>query len=364
MGVLKKIFIILAFNIGVLSTSHMGIEKAVLTKAPFVPPYITRRENKKVVASLRCREGEAVIAKGVRYKRSTFEGEVPGPMIRILEGDHLELQLINPIGNLHKYSICLNALTGPGGGSGVTVVAPGETAIVIFKALNPGPYIYYCGTMPVGERISNGMYGMIFVQPKNYSRVDKEFYIMQGEVYTNGAEKFASYGRSVLAKFDIKNALAEKPSFVFFNGLYARHTIKKEHLVARVGDVVRMYVGNAGPNLISSFHIMGEIFDKVYIEGGAAINKNVQTTLVPPGGAVIVELKVEFPGYYAFIDHSMFRALYKGAIGVLRVEGKANPAVFSSVKIASHNSKAKTQGLKSKKKTIKIKKHKAVQQRN
>ncbi|MDG2194748.1 MAG: c-type cytochrome, partial [Polaribacter sp.] len=196
-----------------------------------------------------------------------------------------------------------------------------------FKTLNPGLYVYHCATAPVGMHIANGMYGLILVEPEGgLPKVDKEYYIMQGDFYTKGEN-----GAPGLQAFDMKKAVDEDADYVVFNGKVGALT-GDNAITANVGETVRLYVGNGGPNLVSSFHVIGEIFDKVHIEGGTAINEHVQTTLIPAGGASIVEFKVDVPGTFIIVDHSIFRAFNKGALGMLKVKGAENKKLYSGVK--------------------------------
>ena len=174
--------------------------------------------------------------------------------------------------------------------------------------------------------IANGMYGLILVEPKGgLPLVDKEYYIMQGDFYTKGEN-----GAPGLQSFDMQKAVDEDADYVVFNGSVDALT-GDNAITANVGETVRLYVGNGGPNLVSSFHVIGEIFDKVRVEGGSMINENVQTTLIPAGGAAIVEFRVDVPGTFILVDHSIFRAFNKGALGMLKVEGEENKAIYSGV---------------------------------
>lgn len=223
------------------------------------------------------------------------------------------------------HNIDLHAVTGPGGGAAASFTAPGHSSVFSFKALNAGLYVYHCATAPVGMHIANGMYGLILVEPKEgLPKVDREYYVMQGDFYTKGKN-----GEPGLQPFSMEKALKEQPEYVVFNGSVGAMTGDKA-LKAKVGETVRLYVGNGGPNLISSFHVIGEIFDKVYIEGGTkSINENVQTTLIPAGGSAIVEFKVEVPGTAILVDHSIFRTFNKGSLGMLKVEGAEDKSVYS-----------------------------------
>ena len=293
---------------------------------PTVPAPVGDRAAKKVIVHLEATEEEGELADGVTYKFWTFNSTVPGTFIRIRVGDEVELHLKNASNSVMPHNIDLHAVNGPGGGAEATNVAPGKTAIFNFKALNPGLYVYHCAAAPVTMHIANGMYGLILVEPAGgLPKVDREYYIMQSEFYTKG--KTDEKG---LQDFDQDKGVDENPTYVVFNGK-KNALMGDKMLEAKVGETVRLYVGNAGPNLASSFHVIGEIFDRVYVEGGSKINENVQTTLIPAGGAVIVEFKVEEPGEYVLVDHSIFRAFNKGAIGILKVTGEKNPQVFNKV---------------------------------
>jgi nitrite reductase (NO-forming) len=223
------------------------------------------------------------------------------------------------------HNIDLHAVSGQGGGAAASVTAPGHSSQFSFKALNSGLYVYHCATAPVGMHIANGMYGLILVEPKSgFPKVDKEFYVMQSEFYTAG-----KYGEEGLQPFSMEKAIKEEPDYVVFNGSVGALTGDKA-LTAKVGETVRIFIGNGGPNLISSFHVIGDIFDRVYTEGGTTANQfNVQTTLVPAGGSSIVEFKVDVPATYILVDHSIFRTFNKGSLGMLKVTGPENKEVYS-----------------------------------
>jgi nitrite reductase (NO-forming) len=307
-----------------MANTDLPVEQAVLTAAPQVPPPITRKTPAKVVINLETIEKVGRLSDGVEYTFWTFGGHVPGSFIRIREGDTVEFHLNNHPSSKMPHNIDLHAVTGPGGGAASSFTAPGHSSRFSFKALNPGLYVYHCATAPVGMHIANGMYGLILVEPKGgLRRVDKEYYVMQGEFYTKG-----SYGEAGLQPFDMAKALTEIPDYVVFNGSVGA-MVGENAMRANVGETVRLYVGNGGPNLVSSFHVIGEIFDSVYVEAGNLVNNNVQSTLIPAGGAAIVEFKVEVPGTFILVDHSIFRAFNKGALAMLKVDGPENLAVYS-----------------------------------
>jgi nitrite reductase (NO-forming) len=302
-----------------------GEEQAVLTDAPNVPPPITRRHPTKVIVNLEVQEVVKPLADGVEYTFWTFGGSVPGKFIRVREGDLVEFTLNNHPSSSMPHNIDLHAVTGPGGGAAASLTPPGHASRFSFRALNPGLYVYHCATAPVGMHVANGMYGLILVEPGDgMPPVDREYYVMQSEFYTAG-----KHGEAGRQPFSMEKAIEENPDYVVFNGSVGALANEKA-LRADVGDTVRLYLGNAGPNLVSSFHVIGEIFDRVRHEGGTGtVNSNVQTTLVPAGGSTIVEFAVQVPGTFILVDNSIFRAFNKGALGMISVEGPEDQLVYS-----------------------------------
>jgi len=298
---------------------------ATLTHAPAVPPAVGSRPAQKVVVELEVVEKVMPIADGTDYMFWTFGGEVPGKMIRIREGDSVEFHLQNHPDNKMPHNIDLHAVTGPGGGAASTATAPGHESVFTFRALIPGVFVYHCATAPVGMHIANGMYGLIVVEPAGgLPPVDREYYVMQGDFYTEG-----DYGAEGLQTFSMQKAIDEDATYVLFNGGVGS-LVGDGALKAEVGETVRLYVGNGGPNLVSSFHVIGEMFDLVFTEGGSVPQSNVQTTLIPAGGATMVEFAVEAPGTMILVDHSIFRTFHKGSLGMLVVNGEENEAVFTA----------------------------------
>ncbi len=307
----------------------LPIEQAILTAPPYVPPPIARKFSARVVVNLEVREVVARLADGVEYTFWTYGGSVPGSFIRVREGDVVEFHLNNHPSSKLPHNIDLHAVTGAGGGAASTFTAPGHSSQFTFQALNPGLYVYHCATAPVPMHIGNGMYGLILVEPKEgLPAVDREYYVMQGEVYTTG-----KYGEQGMQSFDMAKAIDERPPYIVFNGSVGS-LVGDKALTAKVGEHVRIYFGVGGPNVTSSFHIIGEIFDKVYPEAGLSLpNRNVQTTLVPSGGATVVEFKVDVPGTFILVDHSLTRAFNKGALGMLKVTGPENRLIYSGKEI-------------------------------
>ena len=305
-------------------SSELPVIDAIVTHAPEVPPPTDRDHPAKVRVKMETVEKTMTMEDGVEYHYWTFNGDVPGQMIRVREGDTVEVEFSNNPSSTVPHNVDFHAATGQGGGAEASFTAPGHTSTFSFKALQAGLYIYHCAVAPVGMHIANGMYGLILVEPKEgLPKVDKEFYIVQGDFYTKGKK-----GAQGLQPFDMDKAIAEQPEYVVFNG-HVGSIAGDNALKAKAGETVRMYVGNGGPNLVSSFHVIGEIFDKVYVEGGKLINENVQSTVIPAGGAAIIEFKVDIPGSYTLVDHSIFRAFNKGALGQLKVEGDENPEIMT-----------------------------------
>lgn len=303
-----------------LKVDDVGADPNNLPKFPQTPD-----SDGVVRISLTAREVMSEIGKDIYFNYWTYDNQVPGPMLRVKEGDIIELTLTNHISSLHLHNIDLHAVTGTGGGAILTNVKPGETKTFRWKALNPGLYVYHCATPNISTHNSHGQYGMILVEPTGgLPPVDRELYIMQGELYTEG-----DLGKKGLAIFDSETLLSGIPNYVTFNGrLETTPRIK-----ANVGERVRIYVGNGGVNLISSFHLIGEIFDTVYSEGniGGSIEKNVQTTAVLPGGSSIVEFTLDVPGKYLLVDHALAR-MNKGAWAMIEVSGPENSEIYSIVK--------------------------------
>ncbi len=314
-----------------------GVIEEALVAPPAVPAPITRHTPTTVVVHLRTEEKVMDLADGVRYDFWTFNGSVPGPMIRVREGDTVELHLSNDAHSHMSHNIDLHAVMGPGGGAAMTVTNPGHESILTFKAMRPGLFVYHCATAPVPMHIANGMYGTILVEPAaGLPKVDREYYVMQGDFYTQG-----HYHDPGLQNFDTQKLLDEQPTYVLFNG--RENALNGEHaLYSKTGEHLRLFVGNGGPNLSSSFHIIGQIFDSVSSEGGSLLNHNVQTTLIPPGDASTIELTTLVPGTYLLVDHAITRAFMKGALAQLRVDGPARPDLYHG-----QNTKPATQPLPS-----------------
>ncbi len=307
-----------------LTSSQFERVEAIGADPNEVPPAITRGKPTTVSIEVTAKEVIAEVVDGVSFNYWTYDGEVPGPFMRVREGDTVELTITNDPSSLHAHNIDLHAVNGPGGGATLSAVEPGETKTFSWKALAPGLYVYHCATANVSTHNAHGQYGLILVEPaEGMSEVDKEFYVMQGELYTSGG-----LGKKGFVSFDSEALLDGNPTYVTFNGIVE----DTPRMQAEVGDTIRMYVGNGGTNQISSFHVIGEIFDTVYPEAAlsSAPLHDVQTTAVLPGGAAIVEFTVDVPGNYILVDHALAR-MNKGAWAILEVTGEDDPSIYSAV---------------------------------
>lgn len=301
-----------------------GADTSVVRSPDDLPGPVNRSTAQTVRVDLETQEVQARLADGVSYTYWTFNGKVPGPFIRVRVGDTVEVHLKNSASSSMSHSIDLHAVTGPGGGAVMSQAPPGGENTFTFKALNPGAFIYHCATPMVAEHIANGMYGMILVEPEGgLPKVDREFYVMQGEIYTT--QKMGAQGMDTFSEDKLMN---ETPEYFVLNGsvggLTTAHPLK-----AKVGETVRIFFGDGGPNFTSSFHVIGEIFDRVYDQGSltSAPLTNVQTTLVPAGGAAVVEFTTHVPGRYILVDHSLTR-MERGLMGWLLVDGPADKSIY------------------------------------
>src|SRR3989344_575823 len=373
---MKKFYILTAVFVAIIIVSVFYSDKlrgsSVLPAQPVTAIDISRaaddfsapvtRSGNKVTINLQTTEVTAEIMPGVTYEYWTFNGTVPGPFVRIKEGDDVVVSLAHVhaahakgddphsfaldsfavtrveangsddhtgdvVMGHEEHSVDLHAVTGPGGGAVYTKVIPGETKAFQFKATRPGLYIYHCASPHIPTHVANGMYGMILVEPKaGLSKVDREFYVMQGELYTKG--KFGEKGHQ---EFSLEKLQAERPEYFVFNGRVGALT-GENALKVNVGETVRIFFG-VGSHIASNFHVIGGVFDRLFPEGDiiSPPHRNVQTTIVPPGGAAMAEFKLEAPGKYLLVDHSLTRAIDKGALGELVVTGEEQPEVFKKV---------------------------------
>jgi len=301
-------------------------EPAQWSHAPLVPPPITRTDQRRLVVNWTITETKAEIAPGVIYDDYwAIEGKVPGPVLRVREGDLVEVHLTNHVASMRNHNIDFHFVMGPGGGASATNVAPGESAVLEARAMAPGFYMFHCASPDIPTHIANGMYGFVIVEPaEGLPPADREYYVVQSELYTKDGNK----GHQ---QFSMERGERADAQYVVFNGavgaLMGNNAVK-----AGIGEKVRLWVGNAGPNLISSFHVIGQIFDNVYREGDliSPPAHSIQTTLIPAGGAAVVEFASQVPGTFLLVDHAIFR-LHHGAAGSIKIDGGDNKEVFDPV---------------------------------
>jgi nitrite reductase (NO-forming) len=302
----------LGINAGVVSAETI---KAQLATAPNVPPPIRRTQPATVVVNLESNEWVGPLSDDNNYEFWGFNKTVPGPMIRVMVGDTVEIRLKNHKDSKESHNIDFHAITGPGGGASLLNSEPGQESGGKFKMIIPGIFLYHCATASpsIPEHISNGMYGTIVVEPVGGLKpVEKEFQITESEFYTKEGDK----GETL--EFSYENGLDERPSHVVYNGHAS--SLVKNPLRAKAGDTVRIFLTNPGPNFVDSFQLLEQPFDRVYFEGSltTAPAENVKVTKVPTGGAVMAEFKVK-AGTYTFVDPVKNRKDL-GALGLLKVD--------------------------------------------
>jgi len=290
-----------------------------------VPEPIERTESAIVHIYMEAVELTAEIEPGTTFTYWTYNGTVPGPMFRARVGDTVVVHFSNRAESMMTHNVDFHAVTAQGGGAAATSTAPGTTSTFSFKAMHAGLFVYHCATPDVPTHISKGMYGMILIDPETpLSTVDKELYLMQGDIYTKWRPGTVGH-----QEFDDEALFDENPTYVVFNGKFASFT-GNNTIKAEVGDTIRIYFGVGGPNTISSFHLIGEIFDNVYNLAGLENPplESIQTVLVPPGGAVVVDVTFDVPANYILVDHALTRTFQKGAVGIIEVTGDENKEIY------------------------------------
>ncbi|WP_430734270.1 multicopper oxidase domain-containing protein [Fodinisporobacter ferrooxydans] len=276
---------------------------------PPTPVVVKRIGAHDVQIEMTAQETDVEIAPGVKYHSWNFNGTVPGPVIKVKQGDTIHFKLKNMDPKI-PHSMDFHAVTAAPN-KDFANVAPNKEGEFTYTAENPGVFMYHCGTAPVLMHIANGMYGTILVQPKDGyptdKRINKEFVITESEVYKQNDFN------------DMKNG---SPSYVLFNG---KTTEANKPLYAKVGDWVRIYFNNVGPNDVSSFHVVGTQFDTVYVDGNPQnVLHGLQSYAVPASGGLVVEFQVKKEGIYPIVDHEFSKAT-KGAIMKLVVTKDGNP---------------------------------------
>ena len=294
------------------TTSNTTASKAVPTVT--VPDHKTYNaqaptalQGSKVNVTLTVKEVLVAIAPNVAYHAWTFNGTVPGPVIRVRQGQTIHFTLVND--GTMPHSIDFHAAQTPWSVN-YQDVAVGKSFSFDWKANYPGVFMYHCGAPTVIYHMANGMYGAIIVDPAQGWAPAQEYVLVQSEFYTTQLPD-GSYGANP-TKLD-----SGIPDYVVFNGYVNQY--KTAPLTAKAGQRVRIFIVNAGPTLFSAFHVIGAIFSDTYADGNPA-NHMVgnQTVTIPPGGGMVVELTIPQAGLYPFVTHS-FASVGKGALGVIKV---------------------------------------------
>lgn len=288
-----------------------------------VPEPINRDTSKEVEVELEATEQIAEVEDGVTFRYMTFGDQVPGPMIRVREGDRVHLTLTNNTNSKLPHNVDSHAIYGPGGGAEDTMVAPGESATITFTAEYVGAFIYHCAVPNMTQHISSGMFGTFVVEPKEgLPEVDREFYLGRQDMYTVG-----DTGEKGHHKFDMDtmNNLGS-PTYLPMNG--SAETTKLE---AERDERVRVFFVCGGPNYNTYFHPIGNVWDTLYPTGSfrGEPEHNIETTTVPPGAATVAEMELPVPGPIKLVDHALTRTLNKGSLAVLDVKGEENTDVYA-----------------------------------
>jgi nitrite reductase (NO-forming) len=292
-----------------------------------IPSPITRNRPVTHDITLESKDLISEIEPGVEFKYMTYGGQVPGPMIRVRQGDKVNLTFKNNSQNTLLHNVDFHAVYGTGGGSKATLCPPGQTKDLHFKLMYPGAFIYHCAVPKLDEHISSGMYGMIMVEPQEgLPEVDHEFYLGQHEVYTK-----KEAGEKGFHELDVDAMKAENPTYVLLNGEKKALTEKRYGTMkTEVGDTARIFMVTGGPNLSSSFHAIGNVWTKAWREGAIASEPEeyVQTCQVAPGSCGIFEMDFPVPEKSFLVDHALSRYNRKGMLGVIEVEGEEQPHIF------------------------------------
>lgn len=247
------------------------------------------------------------IAPDVKVPLWTFNGTIPGPIIHVRQGDEVRVTFVNKMPQQH--SMDFHAATTPWN-VWYQPVDPGKSITFSFTAKYPGAFMYHCGTPPAFMHISSGMYGAIIVDPVKPLPPAKEFVLVESEFYVTA-------GANNTYQADAQKVLDVRPDYVVFNGVANQYQTRP--LVVRAGDLIRLHVVNAGPSLFSAFHVIGWLFDKVYVDGNPANTLyGIQTYQIPPGGGATFEFTITQPGLYPFVTHA-FAYTGRGAVGLIKV---------------------------------------------
>ncbi|GGE50446.1 hypothetical protein GCM10011391_31510 [Pullulanibacillus camelliae] len=295
---------------------HMSQEDKWKSQPP-TPVKVKRVSPHEINIGMTAQETNIRISKTATYKAWTFNGQAPGPLLVVNQGDLIHLTLTNR-DKMMPHSIDLHAVQAAPSTS-FTDVNPGESKTFTYHADHPGLFMYHCATQPMLQHMGNGMYGVILVKPTGGyptdSIVDRSYVLLQNEWYKEN---------------DYASMLNGNPEEVVFStkALYKgdRHTngddftLKEQPFKAKAGERIRLYFANMGPNHFSALHIVGTVIEDAYIDGNPSNHlKGLQTVAVPPSGSVVVEFLVKKPGRYTILSHQMSDA-EKGASAYIDVK--------------------------------------------
>lgn len=290
------------------SVSHgeapVGAVSAATPERPVIaPPRSSTRYHRIRMETVHVRHE---VAPGVFYDAWTFDSTVPGPVIRVTVGDTVDFTLVNAAKMPHSMDFHAAEIAPD---RAYRNVNPRDSVQFRFVARVPGVFMYHCGTAPVAAHIANGMYGALIVDPRTPRPPAEELVFVQSEFYLGSPS-----GPDSLRGLNWDKVLNLSPDYVVFNGAASRYATRP--IPVAVGKPVRMYVVNAGPNRVSSFHVVGAIFDRVHADGFGRPFEGIQTWSIPVGGGAIFDLRLAEEGLYPFVTHA-FADATKGAVGVL-----------------------------------------------
>ncbi|MFD1563403.1 copper-containing nitrite reductase [Haloarchaeobius amylolyticus] len=294
-----------------------------------IPPPVDWNEPREHDVTIETERVTAEIEPGVTFDYMTFEGQVPGPMIRVRRGDQVNLTFeVSEDLNVAAHNMDFHAVYGPGGGAEATTVAPGDDPMQIsFTADYAGVFIYHCAIPNMDQHISAGMFGSILVEPEDgLPEVDNEYYLGQHEIYTDG-----EVGEEGHHSFDFDAMLDEEPTYVVFNGqAYGFTEDGVGPMEAETGETARVYFANGGPNLLSSLHPIGNVWSRYYRDGDllSEPDQNIETAPVAPGTTTAAEMEFPVPGPVKIVDHALTRAARRGALAGINVAGEENPDLY------------------------------------
>ena len=290
------------------------------------------------------------LAPGVRFSAWTLGGQVPGPVIHARVGDRIRFSMTNrsdetipgvpsfPLPMMHSIDFHA-AMVSPQ--DKYRSIAPGQTIQFEFQLNYPGVFMYHCGTPMILEHIASGMYGMFIVEPRGGypTKVDREYAVVQSEFYAKPDPEGRKVDGQPLYVLDAEKVRTKASTYTVFNAVY--NGLVDHPLMAKPGERVRLYVLNVGPSNTSSFHVVGTLFDRVWMDGNPDNQfRGMQTVLLGSSSSAIVEFRIPEAGKYVMVDHHFANAS-QGAIGVIDATGATPAPAAASIE---HNNFSATAG--------------------